>query len=171
MKYMEIALLPKSALKIKSKNATFVVDPQDATQYNAGILLGKSGAEVTEHEMVILDGPGEYEVGGVKMTGIKGDGSSVYSMYIDGLDVVLGRISSLEKVQNKLKEHNILVVLCDEAKNASFLTALASNTIILYGEKAGEIAQTFGKETVKQMAKYSTTKDKLPQEVETIVLE
>jgi hypothetical protein len=43
--------------------------------------------------------------------------------------------------------------------------------IIFYGEKAAEIAQTFGKETVKQMAKYSTTKDKLPQEVETIVLE
>jgi hypothetical protein len=107
MKYMEIALLPKSSLKIKAKNATFVVDPHDTTQYSAGILLGKSGVNIGEFEMVILDGPGEYEVGGVKMTGIKSDGSSVYSLNVDGVDVVLGRVASLEKVQNKLKEHNI----------------------------------------------------------------
>lgn len=170
MMYMEIALLPKSALKIKGKNASFVVNPHDGTVYNAALLIGKSAQANTSEEMVVIDGPGEFEVGGVKMSGVRSDGEVFYSLTVDSVGIVVGSINALEKMHQKMKEHNIVVVLCDEVTNASFLTSLSSNAIIFYGEKAAEIAQTFGKET-KQMAKYSTTKDKLPLEMETVVLE
>jgi hypothetical protein len=171
MMYMEITLLPKSSLKIKGKNASFVVDPKDSTLYSAAFLLEKESAVGSENEdMVVLDGPGEYEVGGVKMTGSRSEAGVNYSLSLDGVDIVFGKISSLEKMHTKLKEHNIVVALCDEVVSPSFLTALSSSALVLYGEKAAEVAQTFG-EVVKKMPKYVTTKDKLPLEMETIVLE
>ncbi len=171
MDYMEIAILPKTSLRIKGKNASFVVDPEDGSAYDAAFLLGKTQEQVKAGEAVVIDGPGEYEVGGVKMTGTRGDGSVFYSLKIDGIDLVFGTLSALDSMHQKMKEHNIVVVFCDELKNSSFLTSLASNVIIFYGEKAQEAAQTFGKETVNKTPKYTTTKDKLPQEVETVVLE
>jgi hypothetical protein len=167
---MEISILPKSSLKIKGKNASFVIDPKDSTLYNAAILLGNSSSENANEEMVVFNGPGEYEVGGIKISGVRSEMGVNYSLSVDGVDIALGRISSLEKLHTKMKEHNIVVALCDEVISASFLTSLSSNTIILYGEKAVEVAQVFG-ETVKKQPKYSTTKDKLPLEVETVVLE
>mgnify|MGYP001557968788 CR=1 FL=1 len=168
---MEIALLPKSSLKIKGKNATFIVDPKDSALYTAALLVGSTSSDGVNEEMVVLDGPGDYEVGGVKISAVRSDAGVNYSLNVDGVDIVLGRITSLEKLHSKMKEHNIVVALCDEsAASASFLTALSSNAVLLYGEKAAETAQIFG-ETVKKASKYSTTKDKLPLEVETVVLE
>ena len=55
-------------------------------------------------------------------------------------------------------------------RSPSFATALASNVLIITGEKAQEVTSTFVKENVKNMSKYVVTRDKLPQEVETIQL-
>jgi len=171
MGYMEIALLPNASLRIKGKHATFGIDPQDKSQYNAIILFTKTLKEIQlQEETVIVAGVGEYEVGGIKMTGTKSEEDVAYSMNVDGVEVLLGKINSLEKLQHKLKEHNIIVVYCDTVVDASFLTSLVSSVIIFYGEKAPELSQTFGKESTKQMAKYSVTLDKLPAEVETILL-
>ena len=87
------------------------------------------------------------------------------------VDVLVGKISALDAMQHKLKEHHIVVALCDEIVTASFLTSLASNVVIFYGDKAREISQAFGKDNVKPMPKYVTTKEKLPSEVETVILE
>ncbi len=73
-------------------------------------------------------------------------------------------------MHQKLKEHNIVIVDCYDVGSATFITSLAQNVVIFYGEKASEVASSFGKENVKQMNKYSSTKDKLPAEVETVLL-
>jgi hypothetical protein len=172
MGYMEIAVLPKAALRIKGKNASFIIDPEDGKDYNASILVGKaSDPSKSSSDEVIIEGPGEYEIGGVKITGTRSNSAVIYSLKIDGIDVVLGKLSSLDAMHQKMKEHNIVVVLCNETGDASFLTSLTSNSVIFYGEKGLEIAQSIGKENLQKMSKYTTAKDKLPQEVETIVLE
>jgi hypothetical protein len=169
---MEIAILPQSSLRIKGKQATLGVDPHDKAPYNATILLGETTetAKIAD-ELVIINGHGEYEVAGIKMTGTRNDGKIHYSMHVDGIEILLGKINALDKMQHKLKEHNIVIVLCDEVGNASFLTSLATNVVIFYGQKAAEIAQAFGKDNMKTQPKFSVTRDKLPQEVETIILE
>ena len=171
MVYMEIALLPKDSLRIKGKHATLVVDPQDKTAYNAGLLIRLSPEQVTPIEnSVIISGPGEYEVGGIKMTGLRSEGDVTYSMIVDGVDVLVGRIGTIEKLQQKLKEYHIVIAYEDTVRDASFITGIATNVVIFYGEKGREIANSFGKENVKEMQKYMTTVDKLPAEVETIIL-
>jgi hypothetical protein len=166
---MEIALAQKSALRIKGKTATFFVNPQSATAADA-ILLLTPGAEFPTDESVVLNGAGEYEIGGVKITGSRNEKSVLYSMQIDGMDIVVGSIALLSALQHKLKEHNIVAVDCDEITDASFLTSLAVNAVLFYGEKSTEVAQAFEKEKLQTMNKYSASLGKLPAEMDTVLL-
>lgn len=169
---MEIALLPKGTLRIKEKNASLVVDPIEKEQAGANgtILLSQPVLSQLSDEHVILSGPGEYEVAGIKISGTKNDRDTVYSFRVEGVEVLLGQLHSLDKMQHKLKEHNVLVVLCNSDGPTSFLTSLSSNVIIFYGDRAQELTKTFGKGDAKQMSKYSVSLGKLPTEVETILL-
>ena len=169
---MEIVRISKTALRIKGKNAVLVVDPSEKTESNAALLLQlkQEGVNTTGSEIVI-SGPGEYETGGVKITGVRNESELVYSMDVDPVGILLGRLTTFEKLHNKLKEVNIVVVNCDKVTDASFLSALTTNVIIFYGEKAIEIGREFGQENVKHLPKYATTIDKLPAEVETVILE
>ncbi len=167
---MEIALLPKAGLRIKSKQVSLVVDASDKVACDGLLLVGKSPEGISSDDAVLIYGPGEYEIGGIKMTGMRAEADMLYSLNVDGIDILLGKLQALSKMQHKLKEYDIVVVLCDVIDNASFITSLASNVVVFYGEKAGEIASTFGKENLKTVNKYQVTKEKLPAEVETILL-
>jgi hypothetical protein len=169
MGYMEIALLLKNALRIKGKTATFIVNPQNIVSANAFLSLTPA-ADFGSDETVVLNGAGEYEIGGVKITGMRNDKSVLYSMHIDSMEVVVGSIGLLSVLQHKLKEYNVVVVNCDETADASFLTSLAVNGVLFYGEKAAEVAQGFEKEKLQKMNKYSASLGKLPAEMETVLL-
>ena len=169
MMYMEIGLLQKSALRIKGKVATFVVNPQDAVAANAVLMLD-SNSEYTSEEAVVLQGAGEYEIAGVKISGLRSDNTVLYSMTLEDLDLIVGSLKTLSLMQHKTKEHNIVMVLCDEVGDASFLTSLAVNAVIFYGEHAQEVAQGFEKEKLQQLNKYTVSLSKLSPEMETILL-
>jgi len=168
---MEIALLQKSGLRIKGKQATVAIDPQDKSFYEAVLTIEKSPEEIAKQEnSIIISGTGEFEIGGIKMTGVQSETGMLYSLGVDGVDILVGKLDSLDKMQHKLKEHNIVVVDCNAEGSATFITSLTENVVIFYGEKAKEVVASFGKENVKELNKYSSTKDKLPAEVETIIL-
>jgi hypothetical protein len=167
---MEISLVQKIALRIKGKQASFVVNPVDTASANAALILDDTIPEINTEETVILRGPGDYEIGGVKITGIRGEKGVVYSLTIDGIAIVVGKIDTLSAMQQKLKDHNIVLALCKEAVSGAFLTTLAENSVIMYGEKAAETAQGFEKEKLKTMNKYTASAGKLPAEVEIVLL-
>jgi hypothetical protein len=180
---MEISLLYKNCLRIKGKRATFVFDPvkpsstagkQDKVAYDATIVMTQPRESLNiAPESVVIDGPGEYEICGVKMSAVRDrDGGVVYALIVDGVEIQVGKISSFEKLQNKLKEQNVVVAYGDAASNASFVTSLASNVVIFYGDQVEtglKSVSTIGK-AVETVSKFSVTYDKLPQEVETVVL-
>lgn len=178
MEFMEISSLSQNSLRIKSKRAVFIVDPnltktsRSESNYQAAILLNSSlNQQNINNETVIINGPGEYEIGGIKMNAIRYENDIIYNPVVDGVDVILGKLSSLEKAQHKLKEQHIVIAYVDNIINASFITSLASNVVIFYGEKASVLAESFGQSNVIKMQKYTTTLEKLPQEVETVILE
>ncbi len=167
---MEIAILPKHALKLKGKHTTLVVNPSDkATPYLAAILLGSS-VKPSSEDGVVINGPGEYEVGGIKISGMREGGDVVYSMIIDGVGILLGETAAIAKTQGKLKENNVAILYTSAVTDASLATGVATHAVLFYGEKASEVVQTFAKENVKTMPKYQITSEKLPQEIETVLL-
>lgn len=173
MGYMEISLQSVNSLKIRGKHAALYINPQDKTaNYNMAILLGnpaKSSLKIRD-DVVIIDGPGEYEAGGIKVTGIKADSASVYSITIDGVELILGDREALEKVHQKVKEHNVALIHAGTFGNTSFAPALGMNAILFFGDKGKETIDTMAKEEKKESNKFSISSDKLPAETETILL-
>lgn len=156
---MEISIVAKSKLNLKGKNASISV-----TEGERGFLLAPQDVEME------INGPGEYEIAGVKVSGTAAVPDTVYDFKIDGIVVMLGKIGSLFKFHQKLKEANILIVSCDEDMEIGFITSIVSNVIIFTGDKAKELSKKFGKESLS-MSKYQTKLEKLPAEIETIILE
>jgi hypothetical protein len=171
---MEISLLYKNCLRIKGKRASFVVDPgkPDKAAYSATIVMAQPRESLNiAPDTVVVEAPGEYEICGVKMSAARDrDGHIVYTLVVDGVEIQIGKISSFEKMQNKLKEQHVVIAYADLVSNASFVTSLAKNVIIFYGDAASTLASSIGKEKPEAVGKYSVTHDKLPQEVETVVL-
>lgn len=161
---MEITILPKNSLKIKGKKTKIEVSP-------ALVLSSSIDSPNTTGAEVIIEGPGEYEIGGIKITAVRYDEGLVYSLIVDSVSVLIGSVATLEKMHQKLKEANILIVKCDEAHEASSLASLVTNVMILYGQQAAEVCKANGGENVKHLSKLSATIDKLPAEVETVILE
>ncbi len=169
---MEIALLPKNSIRIKGKNSTLVVDPRDKNEANAALIFSiPVDSANTSAAEVVIDGPGEYETGGIKITATRYDSELVYSLNVDSVAVMIGKAAVLEKAHQKLKEANILIVKCDDLSETASLTSLVTNVIMFYGDKAAEVGKGYGSENVKHLPKYVSTIDKLPAEVETVILE
>lgn len=174
MGYMEITVQSAASLKIKGKYASVFINPQDKTaNYNAAILIGnpvKSSLKIRE-DVVTIDGPGEYEAGGIKISGIKTDSQTVYTLSIDNLDLVIGTKEALEKVHQKLQEQAVAIIQADTIEgDTSFISSLGLNARIFYGTKARELADIFAKDTKKESSKYVITAEKLPLEAESVLL-
>lgn len=170
---MEITLQSTNSLKIKGKHASVFINPQDKTaNYNAAILIGnpaKSTLKIRD-DVVVINGPGEYEAGGIKITGIKAELQTVYTLSIDNVDLVIGSKDALEKVYQKLKEQAVAVIQADSEGDCSFISSLGLSARVIYGGKARETADSFAKDTKKESSKYVISYDKLPIEAETILL-
>lgn len=173
MRYMEIAILPKNAVKIKGKTTAFVLESSEAPkEYSAALYFTANPARNTLYDNGInIDRPGEYEVGGVKISGKRYGGDTAFSTTIDGISVFFGKLSTMEKFHGKMQEHDVLLIQADQEIDPSFTSALATNAILFFGEYASAIEKNFIKDGAEKMSKFTSTKEKLPQEMVTILLQ
>ncbi len=170
MSYMEIVVLPQNVLRIKGKQNSLYVNPTEKQSATVAIIIGAGERPKFSEDTVVIDGAGEYEVGGMRISGVRTGDDVVYSMIVDGVDVLLGTLTGLENGQSKIKEHSVVVVLAQTVREASFVTSYASNALIFYGDKSEEIVSSLEKEGVHTLAKYQTALDKLPAEMEIVRL-
>lgn len=173
---MDITILNKNSLRIKSKTAALVIDPDSTTgkiEADAILSLTKSSDfsdRKIEGARIIINGAGEYEVGGIKITAMKAGNGLVANLDVEEVKVLLGKGTEIEKIQDKIEECDIVLVNSDEEFNYSILTALEPKVLVVYGEKKEDLRKSLGKEGVK-VSKYSTTSEKLPAEMEMVFLE
>ena len=176
---MEITQVAPGTIRIKGKQATLFVDPspllKGKTQAEA-LLLTTTAQEYDsakiENLRLVVEGPGEYEISGVKITGIALGGGVAYVVRVDNVEVFCVRASNLEKNIDVTLAKPVFVVHAD--KTLSDVAGIADNNpavVISYGEHAADIAKALGKEGIAAGAKFQTTQDKLPAELEVIILE
>lgn len=170
---MEIALLNPGSIKIKSKLANFVVDPLSNSPKTDADVIISLGSEVNSSKItdfrLIIQGPGEYEVKGVKVSGEKANLGGIFKLTLDKLNVVLAKASDLSKA-DKAGEANVVVINADDAVSDKAITTMAPNVVVFYGEKAVEAAKALKENSADAVSKYAVTFDKLPQEMEVVVL-
>lgn len=153
---MEIATLPKNSIKIKGKVGTLELTPE-------------TKLSVEGHPLEVY-GPGEYEVAGIKISSVGESGNLVHVVRVDNVDIACGKAETLSKLAEKLNESSILAIYADGGSPAAAVTSLAPKVVVLYGDKAQEVAKDLGKEEVKAVSKYVTTREKLPTDMEVVVL-
>jgi hypothetical protein len=171
---MDIALLGKRTIRLKGKTASFVIDPaSDISKVDADgiILLKKDNYDVSSvsDSRILINGSGEYEVGGVKISGIKiPDEGAVYKFLIDSVSVVVGRVDKYKG--DGLTGCQIAVLSPDGDFNESSVTSLDPKIIALYGDNSQNAAKKLGAENVNSVSKLTVAKDKLPEKMEVSVL-
>ncbi|MHB8483993.1 MAG: MBL fold metallo-hydrolase [Nitrospiria bacterium] len=169
---MEITIAKPAALKLRGKSASLAVNPTSTVVGYAGVLVVGDNPKISsETDAIVFDGPGEFEVGGIKITGYRGEPGLAYNLIIDNVNILIGDAETLSKVQNKVKEADILLLETMKEIDAAFVSAYEAKIVIFYGTFAGSVAEELSKENVTKMSKFSITKDKLPEETQTVVLE
>lgn len=172
---MDFSILHDSSIKIRSKNASVVVDPtQEIAKTNADavIVLGTNSNINTERvadQRILIDGAGEYEVSGVKIAGFAGKNGSVYSILGDNIEIILGKVSEISGMQDKTFSCQIAILNVDDELK-SIVARLEPKIVILYGDKKMDGAIALGKENAEAVSKFSVLKDKLPEEMQVVVL-
>ena len=211
---MDITWLGQACFKLRGKNATLVLDPYESEftglklpkDMDANIVLVTHGHEdhnntgVVTGQPKIFEGPGEYEIGGVVVTGISSfhDNSegkerglnTIYNITMDGLRVVhlgdLGQESLTQKQIEEIDETDILFVpvggvyTIDGEDAAKIVVQLEPKIIIpmhyrIEGlkfelESVDKFLKEMGAEGVVPQPKLLITKDKLPEEPQVVVL-
>lgn len=167
---MEVALVAPDSLRIKGKNATLVVDPSLLkTKISSDIIVLLNNktydASKIEGQRLIIEASGEYEVSGVKISADKINNDLLYNLRVDGLNVLLGKMETIEKHKEKLDGHDVMIVYIVDSVDKSVVVSIAPRVAIFYGEKAESLSKEVAKVT-----KFSTSLEKLPQEIETVVL-
>lgn len=173
---MEVTTLAEKGVKIKGKAAIFGVNPVGGRAKNvvdAVILVDRTiptSSLNVEDNPVVFNGPGEYEVKGIKLTGLGKNGEIAYLGKIDNIDTFIIKASAAAKGKDLLKECQVAIIEADMEIEESVIASLNANVIVLFGEKVEEVAKALGK-TPNKTAKYVITKDKLPSELEVVILE
>ena len=167
---MDIGLISGQTISIKTKYATFVVDESTAsskTEADAAIFL-KEGGDIKTQARVVIDGPGDYEIGGVKITATAAGKGLSYLIKSGNLDVLLANVATLTSMKDKIPQVKVVILNVDSDMDPALISEADPRVLVVYGEGAPleKIAQ--GKEKIK---KISIKQDKLPTDtMETVVL-
>lgn len=172
---MDITILSKDSLKIKIKKTTVIIDPNKETpKTDADAILALSenvDKERINEYRVLINGAGEYEVSGLKISAFLATTDLIFSFNLETCEAILAKASSLSKIStDKIKDYSVVVVNADSDINQSIITSMEPRIIIVYGEKANEAVKTLGKENLVKSSKVSINEDKLPEETEIYLL-
>lgn len=176
---MDIAVVSKNIIRIKGKRSALLIGIADSdslktkTSADCALLLNRVGSfDVSKAEgcRLLIKGAGDYEVGGTKISVTDQDNELIYNLQIDGMDLLLGSTDSIAKIKDKLKQCNVLILFANSDIDSALITTIEPRVAVFYGEKASDALKVLGKEC-KPVPKFSVVAEKLPAEMETILLE
>lgn len=172
---MDVTLLAESSIKIKGKKASLIVDPRAKMPKNTAdmvlALQGEIDPERVEESRLIISDDGEYEIGSIKITGqSNGDLGIFYNLNIDNIQIILAKVSTLEKLTDTASEAEVAILNVDSGLNESIIASLEAKVIVLYGEKSAEGIKSLGKNDVTPTKKLTIVKEKLPDEIQIVWL-
>lgn len=119
--YMEIKYLGEKTIFLKGKKESVLIDPNESvfsdTKYKSRVILYTNEKERQADlidDRVLINGPGEYEIGGIEINGINGeDGNTVYKVTVDGFKlVIVGELEQelSEKRRERIDDVDILLI-------------------------------------------------------------
>ncbi len=173
---MDITYLKNNSLRIKGRTSSVVIDPTpqlNKTEGNSVLALNENvnfPPSKIEGLRITINGPGEYEIGGIKISSLRVEGDLVANLDVDNIKILVGEGSAVEEIHEKMGECNIALIRIDKEFKTSVLTSLEPNVLLLYGERKEEVAKSLGKEEAAKVTKFWVTSEKLPSEMQVFLL-
>lgn len=130
---MEIARLSGSSIRIKTKNAILVIDPQPKTEADAYLFTSTSNKFGSE--TLSIYGPGEFEVKGVSIKGEKVEDFVCYDFLDESKRILV--LPNLEAAKSReTEEYDAVIVNISQKTDDSLLSNIGSELLILYGDSS-----------------------------------
>jgi hypothetical protein len=172
---MDFQILGEETLKLKAKKVGLAVDPREkVAKFDAdAILLTDKIYDLSRVSdfRVVVESAGEYEVGGQKISAKKIEDGIIYELIGDSANVLVARASVVNKIPaDKLDNYKVVVINADMEINQTSITAMEPSLVILYGMLKKEAAKKLGSESTTISSKISISEDKLPEELEVMLL-
>jgi L-ascorbate metabolism protein UlaG (beta-lactamase superfamily) len=187
---MEITYLGHAAFRIKGKTATVVTDPYASAA--AGLKFPKHiAADIVtvsedhpnhnaihqiEGTAYVVNGPGEYEIKGVGVIGRTIEKNTMYRIEIDGVSIVhLGDVHRTLSSEEVDTLNGVDILMIPVSGSAVPLINEIEPSIVIPMRYSREDLAAFlkeiGKEDVTPQPKLIVTKDKLPEQMQVVILE
>lgn len=173
---MDIAIVNENSIKIRGKHVGFIIDPPTSgPKISAdGVIYLSNDLPVdvsrVEEYRVIIQCPGEYQVNGAMIAGIKADKEYVYKIALDDVQILVAKASGISKLKGDIDSSEVLILNADSEIEAAVITNMEPRIVILYGEKKEETAKILGKSEIKKTEKATVSKEQLPEMLEVVVL-
>jgi len=172
---MDIQILSGESLRLKIKKTILIIDPNlsiPKSEADAIVTFDKN-SEISKvaNCRLLINGAGEYEVGGLKIASFKIGNGLMFSFGIENLEAALIKASFLSEASlDKIKNYDVVLINADLEINQSALTAMEPRVIVLYGKNASQAAKELGKASLTPSSKVSFSEEKLPEETEIYLL-
>ncbi len=134
---MEISLVNKTSVKLKGKAASVVIDPTAKSEAEIVITtkaLDSLTLDKVEGVRLIISGPGEYEAGGISITGKSSKGQILYQI-IDTSRVMFTTSAGVSTVPDDEEYDCLLIEVVGELKEDSF-ASINAKCVVLFGDLA-----------------------------------
>lgn len=132
---MEVSKISDASLKIKGKNASVVIDPKSKVDAQIVIAiepLDTISLDKVEGVRLVISGPGEYEAGGVSITGKKVNGEVIYQI-VDSGKIIFVTSKNVADVPDD-EEYDCLIVKITGEFKEDLLGPINTKCTILYGD-------------------------------------
>lgn len=171
---MEVSKFSEQGIKIRSKIATLGIDPVGGKGALDGVLFldRRTATEklTVDGDPIIISGPGEYEIKSIKFNGFEKEDTFCYIGRVDNVKICVLYGNSLPKIKELLEECDMCILHTNGPLDAKAVVDLNAKVVILYGSQALDGAKTLGKDALTTVTKYTMTREKLPSEMEVVVL-
>lgn len=132
---MEVSLINNSSVKIKGKNASLIIDPlvkSEAEIVIATKALDSLSLDKVEGVRLIISGPGEYEAGGISVTGKQSKGNTLYHI-IDSMKIMFVTSGGVSSVPDDEEYDCLLIEVVGPLKDDD-IASINAKCVILFGD-------------------------------------
>lgn len=132
---MEISKVSPTSVKLKGKNASVVIDPM--SKIDAEIVIKSSPSEAlaldkVENIRLIVSGPGEYEAGGISITGRPVKDGVIYVL-LDQVKVLFTLSSTIGSVPDD-EEYDCLLIKINSVLSKDTIAPINTKCVVLFGD-------------------------------------
>ncbi|OGH12360.1 MAG: hypothetical protein A2857_01340 [Candidatus Levybacteria bacterium RIFCSPHIGHO2_01_FULL_36_15] len=133
---MDISLIKENSIRIKGSKTAIVIDPVPLKVEAQIILLTDNNPNISlekvEGAKLVIEGPGEYEVGGISIVAKRIKGDLIFDI-VENSRILLLPASAVSKIQQE-DDYEAVIIKVNDKINEDMFSILNSKTYILYSD-------------------------------------